>query len=704
MRAIYKRELKAYFHSFIGTLFIGATLFLLGIYFAVYNLFMGYSYIGYALSSVVFLFLISIPILTMRILAEERKQKTDQLILTAPVSVSGIVVGKFLALATIFAIPIGIISIYPLVLSIFGEVVFGETYLAIIGFLLYGLACIAIGIFISSITESQVIAAVITFGILFLGYVMSGLTNMISTTGNLLTKVLDCFDMVRPFDELLNGSLHITSIVYYLSIIAIFLIFTVQSIQKRRYQVSARNISMSAYSSLVIVISTVIAVFLNVFANKLPTKCTVFDLTNDKIYSITDDSKKLVKAIEEEINIYVLVNEKQADETLDATLQNYVSLNSNIQVSYVDPAVNPKFFTQYTDASVTENSLVIESSNRSKVIDYSSIYRTEFDYTTYSSVVTGYDGEGQITSAISYVVSDSMPKVYILEGHEELAFDNTFQDSLEKANVEYETINLMNYQEIPSDAESVIVNAPTEDLSSDDAEKVLDYMEKGGDVLLISTYTGKELSNFNRLLDYYGVQVSKGLVIEDNANYYYQDPFYLLPEVAYDMVTGNVYGNGSYVFVPYAQGLTYEEKDDTQVTALLSASEDSYVREDIEGSTSYTKQEGDVEGPFDVGLKCEKTTEEDVSVGIIFSSENIFTQGADSMVAGNNQKLFNGVISSFIGDEEASGISVPVKRYEISYLTISQSNIIWMALMTVIVIPFSFLIIGFFVWINRRNR
>ena len=128
MRAIYKREIKAYFHTFIGPLFIGATLFLLGIYFSVYNLFAGYSYIGYALSSIVFLFLITIPILTMRILAEERRQKTDQLILTAPVSVAGIVGGKFLALATIFAIPMGITCIYPLILSAFGEVDMGESW------------------------------------------------------------------------------------------------------------------------------------------------------------------------------------------------------------------------------------------------------------------------------------------------------------------------------------------------------------------------------------------------------------------------------------------------------------------------------------------------------------------------------------------------------------------------------------------------
>ena len=266
MTAIYKRELKSYFTTFLGPLFIGATLFLLGIYFSVYNLFMGYPYIGYALSSVVFLFLVSVPVLTMRILAEERRQKTDQLILTSPVGVGRIVLGKFLALATVFAIPVMIISLYPLVLAGFGTIAFGETYLAILGFFLYGLASIAIGIFVSSLTESQVIAAVLTFGILFLGYVMSGLCNMISPTGNFLTKILGAFDMAGRFEGLLDGSLQMTDIVYFLSVILLSLVFTVQSIQKRRYQISTGTVSMGAYSTAVLVISAGAVVLLALMA------------------------------------------------------------------------------------------------------------------------------------------------------------------------------------------------------------------------------------------------------------------------------------------------------------------------------------------------------------------------------------------------------------------------------------------------------
>ena len=121
MRAIYKRELKSFFHSFVGWLFLAATLFLAGIYFTVYNIMSGYPTISYVLQSIVFLFIMTIPILTMRVLSEERKYKTDQLILTAPVSVGKIVAGKYLALVTVLAIPTVLIGVTPLFLMWAGE-------------------------------------------------------------------------------------------------------------------------------------------------------------------------------------------------------------------------------------------------------------------------------------------------------------------------------------------------------------------------------------------------------------------------------------------------------------------------------------------------------------------------------------------------------------------------------------------------------
>ena len=286
MTAIYKRELKSYLTSMVGYLFIFFILVLTGIYFSAYQLSAAYPKFEYTLSAVTFVFLIGVPILTMRVLAEERKQKTDQLLLTAPVSVGNIVIGKYLALVTVYAIPILVMCTYPLIMSKFGTVAFGSAYTAILGFFLLGCANIAIGVFMSALSESQVIAAVLTFVLLFAFYMMNGISSFFSKTsmstcvtfgllilaaaiilytmiknalisaiaaviGEVILvviyvvkssvfeggiqKVLNIFNLSGHFDNFTSNIFDIKGIVYFLSVIAVCLFLTMQSISKRRW-------------------------------------------------------------------------------------------------------------------------------------------------------------------------------------------------------------------------------------------------------------------------------------------------------------------------------------------------------------------------------------------------------------------------------------------------------------------------------------
>ena len=286
MTAIYKKELKSYLTSMIGNLFIIFVLVITGIYFSAYQLTAAYPKFEYTLSALTFVFLIGVPILTMRVLAEERKQKTDQLLLTAPVSVGGIVCGKYLALVTVYAIPVAIMCTYPLLISNFGEVSMGEAYTGILGFFLLGCANLAIGVFLSSLTESQVIAAVLTFVFLFSFYMMNGISSFISQTSmstciafgllilalaiiiytmikNIMIsvlvgvigeaalvilyilnssffaggiqKVLEVFNLSGHFETFTNGIFDIKGIVYFLSVIIVCIFLTIQSIVKRRW-------------------------------------------------------------------------------------------------------------------------------------------------------------------------------------------------------------------------------------------------------------------------------------------------------------------------------------------------------------------------------------------------------------------------------------------------------------------------------------
>ena len=183
MTAVYKRELKSYLTSMVGYLFIFFVLIVTGIYFSAYQLAAAYPKFEYTLSALTFIFLIGVPILSMRVLAEERKQKTDQLLLTSPVSVGSIVMGKYLALVTVYAIPVLVMCAYPLIMSKFGAVFLSSAHMAILGFFPSWLRqTLQSAYFMSALTESQVVAAVLTFVLLFAFYMMGGISSFFSQT------------------------------------------------------------------------------------------------------------------------------------------------------------------------------------------------------------------------------------------------------------------------------------------------------------------------------------------------------------------------------------------------------------------------------------------------------------------------------------------------------------------------------------------
>ena len=703
MFAIYKRELRSYFRSFIGLLFIAVTLFFIGLYYTVYSLLNGYPYFSYVMSSVIFLFMLSVPVLTMRILAEEKRSRTDQLILTAPVSVGGIVFGKFLALVTIFLIPTAVSCTYPLIMARYGSVPLGEAYLSILAFFLFGMTAIAIGILISSLTESQVIAAVLSFAVLFLGYMMSSICGIISSTGNLLTKLLGSFDMYTPFADLLEGTLDIGSIVYFVSLTALVLFLTVQSIQKRRYSVSVKNFSFGAYSTGMTAAAVAVVVAANLLIGEMPASWTAVDLTGQKLYSLTDQTKEFVSNMQEDVTIYVLVNEDNQDTTLGQTLQRYDDLSSHIKVEYVDPNINPRFHTQYTDSAININSLIVVSGKRSKVVNYSSIYESSYDYTTGASTTTGYDGEGQITSALDYVLSDDLPKVYLTKGHGEYTLSGTFNTALEKENVEYKTVNLMDLDAVPQDAACLIINGPQSDFSADDKDKVIGFLEQGGNVVLITSYTDDETPNLDELLAYMGMSVADGLVIEQDQDNYYRNPYYLLPELSADTYTAGLYGK-YYVFAPFAQGIviTDEEAQGMAYSTFLSTSPDAFSKVDIANMQNYEKSGEDISGPFAIGVEAVKTLDEGQATMVVFGCDQLFTDDANSMVSGANQQLFVNTVSGF-ADHEVS-VSIPVKSYEVSTLTITQSSAVLIGVVTTVILPVGCLAAGFVIWFRRRKR
>ena len=287
MTAVLKREFKSYFTSMIGYVFIAFMVLVIGIFTWVICLRGGYADFEMVFGNASFVLLIAVPILTMSVFAAERHNKTDQLLLTAPVRVSKIVAGKYLGMAAVLALPILLFCLYPPLLAQFGNVPYARAYCMLIGFFLTGALLIAIGMFLSSLTESTIVSAILTLAVLLLlfwlddlasqlpsssafslaafivlalvigflfyqmtknvlwaaivaGALVAGLLVLYFANASLLegtfTRFLEAFCVFKPMnDSFINGIFDIGAVVYYLSGIFLFNLFTVQSIQKRRW-------------------------------------------------------------------------------------------------------------------------------------------------------------------------------------------------------------------------------------------------------------------------------------------------------------------------------------------------------------------------------------------------------------------------------------------------------------------------------------
>lgn len=286
MSAVYKKELKSYFTGMTGAIFVGFILLIAGIYTMVYNLNGLYPNFEYVLSGISFIYLLAVPVLTMRSFAEEKHSKTDQLLYSLPISVTSVVLAKFFAMLTVLLIPCAVMSFYPLILCMFGTVHLTSAYATLLAFFLLGATLISIGMFISSLTESQVIAAVISLLVMILINFMSGLSSMYPTSAaaslaglivlsvivGIIVQVLikntvisSCTSLVLIAASVLvylidsslleefipnllsslalfggistfqSGIFDITVVVFYISVSALFVYLTVQSMEKKRW-------------------------------------------------------------------------------------------------------------------------------------------------------------------------------------------------------------------------------------------------------------------------------------------------------------------------------------------------------------------------------------------------------------------------------------------------------------------------------------
>ena len=470
--------------------------------------------------------------------------------------------------------------------------------------------------------------------------------------------------------------------------------------------ISKKHIKNGSYSMAMAAIFIVIVVVINMIVGAIPSKYSQIDVSSSKLYTIGDETKKVLKALDKDVTIYQIAQSGSEDDTISNLLKRYEDESKHIKVEIKDPVVNPKFASEYTKDDLAANSLIVVCGDRNKVISYNDMYSTSVDYNTWQQTTTGFDGEGQITSAIGYVTSEDLPIMYTLSGHGEKDLDSSFKEDIQKANIDIKELNLLTEGKVPDDADCLMIVSPTSDISEEEKTEILDYLEAGGKAMIFSDYTQDDLPNFDAVLASYGVKRAEGIVFEgDSQHYGMQMPYYLVPTVNSTDASSETASAGSYVLAPYAQGIqkTDDVRDTVTIDSILTTSDQAYSKTNMQ-SSQIEKEDDDVNGPFDLGVAITEKLDDDKETQIVYySTANLMESQVNQMVSGGNEKLLLESLSWMTSTDESSSVSISSKSLQSTSLTVTDYDAAFWKICTIGLIPGVFLVAGFLIWLRRRK-
>jgi len=462
------------------------------------------------------------------------------------------------------------------------------------------------------------------------------------------------------------------------------------------------------YSFVLSALALVICIVFNMILGSLPSTVTQIDVSGAQLFTISEQTKQICEGIEIPVGLYLITPDGTVDNNISNLLDRFGDLSDELTIQQIDPEKKPEFISQYTSSSMNSNSVLVVSEKRHTVVDYYDIYVVEYDYDyssgqQYVSDLT-FEGEQALSSAIHYVTTDDLPVVYALSGHGETGLSSAMNTYVERENVTRKSLNLISEGGVPGDCDCIVIIAPSTDLATAELEMLIEYMENGGNMIIITDYQeGTDMTNFNQLANYYGLQMEEGIVIEGNAGYYYYYPYWLLPELSTHTVAYPIYSAGSYVMLGAAQGMTETtHRDSLTVTPLLTTSADAFSRVDMANSTTYEKTDADKEGPFMLGAAATETVNGLESKLVWFTSRTLVDEEFDSVVSGANSDLFLNCISWMCAREDA--ISIRGKSVYNTGLVFTSSQITTYSTIAMVVVPVLIIAAGVAVWLIRRKK
>lgn len=483
-----------------------------------------------------------------------------------------------------------------------------------------------------------------------------------------------------------------------------------------------KNLKYGGYATITTLILLVALVLCNVLFNELGFKV---DLTSNKMYTPSDDTTNILDKLEDDVTIYGLYNQGTEDNDLNSRviklIESYVEMSDHLDFKKVDPLSDPTFVNQYLmddSQSLANGSLIIENqtTKKFKTVDISAMYEVTSDYSTLTRNVTGFSAEQALSSAIQYVCLLETPILHQLQGHSETLLTTDFIDYLSYTNYQVDTMNLVldNVDKLEANVyTAVLVNNPRQDLSENEYEILLDYMEHGGRMLFLAANDTPEMPNFERLLARYGMSIQRGSMIETSMDYYYSLPIIIKPILGEDnSITSYLVGDSNnYCLMtsPAAVVINDERTNSTKVSAIMTTSENAVIKgydENGERNDALVKEETDIEGPFNLCV----VAQEDLSLDdgttastkfVVIGSSDFIDTTSNSPVTTGNYKLVT-IICDYLQDS-VDQLFISSKNMEEAKIETTQSDFIFYGLVFTVVIPLIVILTGVVIWIRRKH-
>lgn len=456
-----------------------------------------------------------------------------------------------------------------------------------------------------------------------------------------------------------------------------------------------------------------VLIVVNMIVGSLPSKLTMIDTSGTGKFDISGTSQSFISGIKEKVTVYYICTDGYEDADLETFVERYTSMNPNFTVKRVDPARDPSFLEQYQTESLNENSLIIESEKRFKVIDYYDFilfYNAELNYSmpydeyaSYGAMYESYYGytftpvqyfDSVLTLGVEYVTAESIPSMYLLSGHGEAEFPEIVSKNLDAYGMKYDVINVALGEPIPEDCTCLVVNNPTSDLTSVEAATVSNYLANGGNLLLITSAGAESLQNIASLAAEFGLSAEAGTVNEGDSNAHVSNlPGYIYPTVSSTHSSVSFIAQQGYpVLVANAHAIISTEVKGVTVSPLFTTSDKAYsVVSGAKGEVS-TKN---------LAVVAEKSEGGKL---LWIASGELLNESLISRTNGGNFYAFYTASAWLTGNYTSSLPEIP--GIELSEPTITTTAIdanIWGSIL-IFIIPGAVLGGGVAYWLWRRRR